>query len=124
MAYTSTPARKLSSAAIIQKWMTEAVADGGRDHYSGKRKNPRIEWFAPVMLVVSPGQPGERTYFAQCRDISKKGLGVRSPESIPERTIVRVYVNDGEDFVAGRVKHTSSTVGAYALGIEFLPEPG
>jgi len=121
MAYSTVTPKNRSAATIIHEWIARAQLEGQPDAYTGKRKTQRIAWVVPVMLQLNPGGSGERTYFAQSIDIGPKGMGVRCPEPIEARSTVRLFADDGDESVTGIVKHCSTTVGAYVLGIQFSP---
>lgn len=119
----SVPGRPGGATGIIDAWLARAAEEGTSDHYVGKRRTSRYQWVVPVLLEVRSVNKPPRVYHTQCRDIGPRGISVRCPEAIADRTPVHVFVDDGEDCVLGVVRHCSTTVGAYILGIEFVGDP-
>ncbi len=111
-------------ADVVREWLEQAASEGRPDHYSGKRKHPRIDWHAPAIVRVRAGQPDERAYYGQCTNLSTRGAAVRCSEGVPEGSVVVLHINDGEESVSAKVKHCSVGVGSYLLGLEFLLEAG
>lgn len=105
---------------LIEGWLAEAREEGRQDVYAGKRQHPRVEWNAPV--IVQPEDDSDRTVYVTALNISAGGMGLRCGEAISPRTRIRLFVNDGVDCVIGVVRHCSSTVGGYIVGVEFVLE--
>ncbi|MCC7290619.1 MAG: PilZ domain-containing protein [Phycisphaerales bacterium] len=105
---------------LIGSWLAEAREEGCEDVYAGKRRHARVQWNAPV--IVQPEDGSARTYYVTALNISAGGMGLRCGEAISPRTRLRLFVNDGVDSVIGVVRHCSSTVGGYIVGVEFVLE--
>lgn len=105
---------------LIESWLADAREEGRVDVYAGKRRHARVEWNAPV--IVQPEDESDRTFYVTALNISAGGMGLRCGEVLSPRTRVRLFVNDGVDSVIGVVRHCSSTVGGYIVGVEFVLE--
>ncbi len=105
---------------LIESWLAEAREEGRADVYAGKRRHPRVEWNAPV--IVQPEDDSDRTVYVTALNISAGGMGLRCGEAISPRTRIRLFINDGVDSIIGVVRHCSSTVGGYIVGVEFVIE--
>lgn len=109
-------------ATLINKWLSVAKKSGIKDTYAGKRRTPRYQMELPVVLEVDGDSPRCRMLYVKSRDISQNGIGVACREKLRPHTPVRVYVDDGEASVTGTVRHASTMLGGYIVGIEFTEQ--
>lgn len=118
-ARTQTVARGTGNRNIVQTWLNDARIQGGADVYTGKRRHQRFRWNRTITLEINPGKQNACRRSVQAKDISKSGIGLRTREAVAPNTPVRAYIEDEDRFVEGRVRHSTSTIGAFIVGIEF-----
>ncbi len=106
-------------ASLVEGWLAEASKIGRGDNYAGKRRHPRFKWQVPAVIEIDPDSPHRRLVYATTRDISESGIGVKCRDRLPQFTNVRVYVNDGEEYVSAVVRHSTGTLGGFIVGTEF-----
>ncbi|RJP38594.1 MAG: PilZ domain-containing protein [Phycisphaerales bacterium] len=116
---TPVPTRETDAAAIIRGWVADAELDGASDVYSGKRRWPRIKWQVPVMIETLTTGQRQTSLFVTSRDISEGGIGVWCNQPVEPGTMIRLFVDDGEEHVEGRVRQCTETVGGFIIGVEF-----
>lgn len=108
-----------ASAGIIQSWLSDARRLGSADNYTGKRRHQRFKWSRMINIEINPGTRHARKQTVQAKDISRTGVGIRTRESLPPNTTIRAYTDCGTSYVEGYVRHSTSTIGAYLVGVEF-----
>ncbi len=106
-------------ARLVDSWLSDARKAGKGDSYAGKRRHPRFDWQVPAVIEIDPDTPHRRLIYATTRDISESGVGVRCRDRLPQFTNVRIYVNDGEEYVSAVVRHSTGTLGGFIVGTEF-----
>ncbi len=122
MSSTPLPTDQAEAAEIIRGWVADAELDGVADVYSGKRRWPRVKWQVPVMIEALPSGERQSSMFVTSRDISEGGIGVWCNQAIEPGTMIRLFVDDGEEHVEGRVRQCTETVGGFIIGVEFRQE--
>lgn len=103
----------------VRNWLADAASTGNKDVYAGKRKFARYTWIVPVVVEVLSGPSCDATVYATARDISSGGLGLKVRQRLQPGASVRVTLDEGEEFVIGRVRHCSEALGGFLVGIEF-----
>lgn len=104
------------------KWLAEAQLTGDSDNYAGKRRQPRTTWDVQVTIeILEDGEPTE-TYYANARDISAGGMGMRCRKAVPDHAQVRITVDETGESVPARATQCTQGICDYHIGVEFVPE--
>ena len=104
------------------KWFAEAQQTGESDNYAGKRSQPRCTWDVQVTIeILENGQPSE-TYYANTRDISVGGMGMRCRKAVPDHAQVRITIDETGESVQARVTQCTQGICDYHIGVEFVAE--
>lgn len=109
------------SQAPLRKWLADARLRGLQNTYTGKRSRLRVSWQAHVIVEILDGPRAGETEYAQGQDISEACLGLRCRGRIPAWSTVRIRISENEPAVTARVRHCTTTVGGYRIGLELVP---
>lgn len=107
----------------IDRWLDDARETGTADAYAGKRRWVRYQWEAPVTVSVIGGKRGQPPQYAYTRDISRGGIGFKCRQKVAPMSMIRVMRDDTGETLCGRVRHCTSTVNGYLIGLEFEADP-
>lgn len=106
----------------FRKWFTEARQTGESDNYAGKRRQRRCTWDAQITIeVLENGEP-TATYYANTRDISTGGMGMRCRKAVPAHAEVRITIDETGESVQARVTQCTEGICGYHIGVEFTAE--
>ena len=123
MGMSSSATATRNPETLVRSWLGDAEIDGETDAYTGKRQWPRFKWHAPVTIEVPATGTRRESLYASARDISEGGIGVWCSHAMEANTAVRLYVDDASEYVQGRVRQCTTTVGGFIIGVQFtLPE--
>ena len=109
------------SQALLRKWLADARLRGLQNTYTGKRNRLRVTWHARLVVDILDGERAGQTEYALAQDISEACLGLRCRSPIPAWTTVRIRISENEPSVKARVRHCTTTVGGYRIGLELVP---
>ena len=116
------PLPKIDSPS--RKWLSEARRTGVADSYTGKRREPRCSWDVQVTIdVLGDREPGE-SYYANSRDISARGMGLRCRRPVPTHALVRITIDETGESAVARVAQCTRGICDYHIGVEFIRETG
>lgn len=104
---------------IIRSWVDDAASDGDPDIYTGRRRWKRVRWQVPVTIEARPSGPRLACQFVTSRDVSEAGIGFWCSQELELGTPVRLAVDDGSEFVEGRVKQCTESIGGFIIGVQF-----
>ncbi len=122
MLTTAAAQQAMARQVVIQAWLNDARRTGKKDVYSGKRSSPRFIWEAPITVEILDGDSAGESFFATSRDIGAGGVGFRGRHRLEQDTLVRVTLDNTGASVEAMVRHTSETLGAFIIGVEFAQE--
>ena len=101
----------------VRQWLEEAVLEGDRDPFAGKRHGVRYTWNRRMELLMDA-----EILYVCARDISEKGIGLLSRQCLPLYEIVHLRRDDQDPWIPGRVAHVTQSVGFHKVGaqVEFM----
>ena len=103
-----------------QKWLAEAKRTGEKDNYAGKRRQPRCTWDVQVTVeILENGEPTE-TLYANTRDISAGGMGMRCRKVVPAHSEVRITIDETGESMPARVTQCTRSICDYQSGVEVV----
>ncbi|MEE9297059.1 MAG: PilZ domain-containing protein [Phycisphaerae bacterium] len=106
----------------IQRWLSDAKRTGRKDVCAGKRPHARYTWSTAVMVTFDQPGHGGPPMHASTRDISVSGLSFECRRQFSPNTIVRIKAAAWGGSVVGVVRFCRRSVGAFRVGVEFLPD--
>jgi hypothetical protein len=108
---------------IVAQWLDEGRHTGRADTYAGKRRSVRYTLQAPVLVEVIGAGPGTAPQYGYSRDVSRGGMSVKCRQRIATMSRVRVTREDTNQAVCGRIRHCTTTLNGFIIGIEFEAGP-
>ncbi len=105
------------------QWLDEAQETGRADSYAGKRCAVRYTLEVPVLVEVIGEGSRTAPQYGYSRDVSRGGMGVKCRQRIATMSRVRVTREDTNEALYGRIRHCTTTLNGFIIGIEFEAGP-